>query len=193
MPTTNEPIPSVPQFRPFLREKLCGTDGMGLKSPHSAVRIRGTRNGRERTGTDGNGRTGRECRAREELFGLEQAPPAHWSAFAVLVAWPFWCVAAATCCAGLKTIKGNQTMSKAYRVRVDYMPGPAALEALEADPESRRHLRVEGDSIISYGPLRATASCAKCHGVEPGTLLGMFRYRFDLQPDTRTALAAIAD
>jgi hypothetical protein len=33
MPTLSEQIPSVPQFRPYLREKLCGTDGRGLKSP----------------------------------------------------------------------------------------------------------------------------------------------------------------
>jgi hypothetical protein len=69
----------------------------------------------------------------------------------------------------------------------------AALKILEADPESRRHFRVDGDAIISYGPLRATASCAKCHGVEEGTLLGMFRYRFDLKSETGTALAAIGD
>ena len=31
----------------------------------------------------------------------------------------------------MKTIKINQTMTKKNRVRVDYMPGPAALEALE--------------------------------------------------------------
>jgi len=32
----------------------------------------------------------------------------------------------------LKTIKGNQTMPKSDRVRVDYMPSPAALQALKA-------------------------------------------------------------
>lgn len=54
MPTTNEWFSSVPQFRPFLREKLCGTDGRGLKfplPPSVSVDL-------ERTGTDGNGRSG---------------------------------------------------------------------------------------------------------------------------------------
>lgn len=32
----------------------------------------------------------------------------------------------------MKTIKANQTTLRADRVRVDYMPGPAAVEALQA-------------------------------------------------------------
>ncbi|MFP5446972.1 MAG: hypothetical protein ACLGIY_25950 [Betaproteobacteria bacterium] len=32
----------------------------------------------------------------------------------------------------MKTIKGNQTTARAGKVRVDYMPGPAAMEALQA-------------------------------------------------------------
>ncbi len=54
MPAPNERFPSVPQFRPFLREKLCGTDGRGLKYPLPPSVS-------EEPGTDGNGRerTGR--------------------------------------------------------------------------------------------------------------------------------------
>lgn len=49
MQAPNERFPSVPQFRPFLREKLCGTDGMGLKFPiPSSVSVE--------PGTDGYGR-----------------------------------------------------------------------------------------------------------------------------------------
>lgn len=56
MQATNERFPSVPQFRPFLRERLCGTDGRGLKYllPPSVSVEPGTDT--ERTGTDGNGR-----------------------------------------------------------------------------------------------------------------------------------------
>ncbi len=32
----------------------------------------------------------------------------------------------------MKAIKANQTTARAGRVRVDYMPGPAAVEALQA-------------------------------------------------------------
>ncbi|KRD56084.1 hypothetical protein ASE52_07780 [Acidovorax sp. Root275] len=32
----------------------------------------------------------------------------------------------------MKTIDANQTTARARRVRVDYMPGPAAVEALQA-------------------------------------------------------------
>ena len=56
MPATNERFPSVPQFRPFLREKLCGTDGRGLKFPLPPSVSVEARTDRERTGTDGNGR-----------------------------------------------------------------------------------------------------------------------------------------
>jgi hypothetical protein len=58
MPASNERFPSVPQIRPFLREKLCGTDGRGLKFPlpPSVPGEPGTNT--ERTGTDGNGRSG---------------------------------------------------------------------------------------------------------------------------------------
>jgi hypothetical protein len=58
MQPRNEPIPSVPPFRPFLREKLRGTDGRGLNSPVLPSVPRNperTENGRERTGTDGRG------------------------------------------------------------------------------------------------------------------------------------------
>jgi hypothetical protein len=58
MPATNERFPSVPQFRPFLREKLCGTDGRGLKFPLPPFVSVEPGTDRERTGTDGNGRGG---------------------------------------------------------------------------------------------------------------------------------------
>lgn len=56
MPATIERFPSVPQFRPFLKKILCGTDGRGLKYPlpPSVSEEAGTNT--ERTGTDGNGR-----------------------------------------------------------------------------------------------------------------------------------------
>lgn len=50
---TSRQFPSVPQFRPFLKEKLCGTDGRALKLPlpPSVPGQAGTDgNGRERTG-----------------------------------------------------------------------------------------------------------------------------------------------
>lgn len=50
---TSRRFPSVPQFRPFLKEKLCGTDGRALKLPlpPSVPGQGGTDgNGRERTG-----------------------------------------------------------------------------------------------------------------------------------------------
>lgn len=58
MQAPNERFPSVPQFRPFLREKLCGTDGMGLKFPFPPSVSEEARTDTERTGTDGNGRSG---------------------------------------------------------------------------------------------------------------------------------------
>lgn len=58
MPATNERFSSVPQFRPFLREKLCGTDGRGLKFPLPSSVSGEAGTDRERTGTDGNGRRG---------------------------------------------------------------------------------------------------------------------------------------
>ena len=59
MPAPNERFPSVPQFRPFLREKLCGTDGRGLKFPLPASVSEEPGTDTERTGTDRE-RTGRD-------------------------------------------------------------------------------------------------------------------------------------
>jgi len=50
-----------------------------------------------------------------DAYSLEQEQPPHLS--------------------GLKTIRGNQTMSKANRTRIDYTPGRAAVEALQAAQE----------------------------------------------------------
>ena len=69
MQATNDRIPSVPQFRPFLREKLCGTDGRGLKFPLPPTVPVELGTDRERTGTDGNGRTGNGCRPGAEKHG----------------------------------------------------------------------------------------------------------------------------
>lgn len=72
MPATNERFPSVPQFRPFLKEKLCGTDGRGLKFPlPPCVSVEPGTN-TERTGTDGNGRAGFAVTA--DPFALELQP-----------------------------------------------------------------------------------------------------------------------
>jgi len=59
MQATNERFSSVPQFRPFLRETLCGTDGRGLKFPLPPSVSKEPGTDTERTGTDGNGRSGR--------------------------------------------------------------------------------------------------------------------------------------
>jgi len=61
LPVPIEPFPSVPPFRPFLSKTLCGTDGRGLNS-RPAVRSEESRTDRERTGTNGNGRTGQPAR-----------------------------------------------------------------------------------------------------------------------------------
>ena len=58
MQATNDRFPSVPQFRPFLGEKMCGTDGRGLKFPLPSTVPVETGTDRERTGTDENGRHG---------------------------------------------------------------------------------------------------------------------------------------
>jgi hypothetical protein len=70
MPATIERFSSVPQFRPFLRERLCGTDGRGLKFPlPPSVSVEpGT--DMERTGTDGAG-----VAVSADLFGLERQGP----------------------------------------------------------------------------------------------------------------------
>ena len=48
-------------------------------------------------------------------------------------------------------------------------------EQLEAKPQL---LRTKG-KWIGHGPIRASeARCVKCHEVEKGTLLGVFRYEF---------------
>lgn len=65
MQATNEPIPSVPPFCPFLREKLCGTDGMGLKFPIPPSVSEEPGTDRERTGTDRNGRSELEKQSKE--------------------------------------------------------------------------------------------------------------------------------
>ncbi len=66
-----------------------------------------------------------------------------------------------------------------------------ALETFEEDQSARRDFHLDGESVLGYGPLRATASCAKCHGVEEGTLLGMFRYRFEKPLDVKGQSLAV--
>jgi hypothetical protein len=49
-----------------------------------------------------------------------------------------------------------------------------ALERIEGGQPA--WMRKAGDAIEMVAPLRASATCAKCHQVEEGRLLGAFKY-----------------
>ncbi|MEM1297005.1 MAG: hypothetical protein AAGH89_16690, partial [Verrucomicrobiota bacterium] len=83
------------------------------------------------------------------------------------------------------------------------------LQAAEPSPPSQidlhaiRHFRInpkatlvtvqEGNKLIAHGPIMASqARCAKCHDVEQGDLLGLFRYEFPtLDPDFAASLSEL--
>jgi hypothetical protein len=73
-------------------------------------------------------------------------------------------------------------MSKANRVRVDYMPGPAAIEALEV----AQGLHPDCNTQVLIDRLVITGLSALVHGHwEPPRLLGRDRERWKLPDDLR--------
>jgi hypothetical protein len=85
----------------------------------------------------------------------------------------------------LKTIKGNQTMAKSDRVRVDYMPGAAAVEALEVAqglfPNSNAQALI--DRLVITG----LSALVQGHWKPPG-LFGRDSERWKLPDDLRRAI-----
>ena len=85
-------------------------------------------------------------------------------------------------CMSLKTIEGNQTMSKTNRVRVDYMPGPAALEALKV----AQAMHPDRNTQALIDRLVITGLSALVHGRwEPPRLHGRDRERWKLPEGLR--------
>lgn len=68
-----------------------------------------------------------------------------------------------------------------------------AIRHFRNDPKAAMVTIQEGNKLITHGPIRASqARCAKCHDVEVGELLGLFRYEFPtLDPDFAASLSEL--
>jgi hypothetical protein len=82
----------------------------------------------------------------------------------------------------MKAIKANQTTARAGRVRVDYMPGPAAVEALKA----AQGLYPNSNTQALIDRLVITGLSALVHGHwKPPPLYGRNRDVWKLPADLR--------
>jgi hypothetical protein len=64
------------------------------------------------------------------------------------------------------------------------------LDLLERDDEAPMLVDSSGERVMIYGGIRATQQrCIACHECEPGTLLGAFRYVFDVPAENGREVA----
>ena len=64
------------------------------------------------------------------------------------------------------------------------------LDLLERDDEAPMLVDSSGEQVMIYGSIRATQQrCIACHECEPGTLLGAFRYVFDVPAENGSEVA----